>query len=183
MYRALGRRASRLLTTGFIGVHLAALIAWNLPECALKRAIVPWALYYMLPTGLWQHWGMFAPNPVRDSVAFEAIVQDRHGMLRSVAFPRLVDLPVHEGALKYRHGKFTAMVGQQESGAAREFVARHVARTSGIEPADYPVTVQLLYQVWPSNPPGGGEVDRMARGPLPHVLGTYYFPNEREALP
>jgi hypothetical protein len=137
----------------------------------------------MLPTGLWQNWAMFAPEPVRDTVAFEAVIQDRSGMLRSVPFPRTAELSVIEAIPKYRHAKFTAMIGAKESTAAREFTARHVARTAGLPDDAFPVTVQLYYHYWPSNPPGQGAMDPLGVEPRIKVLETYRFASLEDCQP
>ena len=51
--------------SAFLLAHLAAVAVWNLPDCAIKGRFVGPSARYLLPLGLWQHWGMFAPHPAK----------------------------------------------------------------------------------------------------------------------
>jgi hypothetical protein len=125
---------------------------------------------------------MFAPNPVRDTVALEAVIQTNQGILKTIPFTRTADLPVLDALAKYRHAKYTAMLGADVHSAAREFTARNIARTAGLKPSDFPAKVQLLYRYWPATEPGQGPPDLMA-APKIQVLQTYLFENLQDALP
>ena len=172
----------RLAISAFVLVHLAAVGLWNLPRCALTERFGGWTPYYMLPTGLWQHWGMFAPDPVRDTWALEAVVRDRSGIQRRFGFLRTAELSAWEGFWAYRHGKFLANMADKTGGPAfRELTARHAVRRLGLAAEDFPVEVELLYQVRTTPPPGQSTDPMMA--PLPLTLDVYRFANPREAQP
>jgi hypothetical protein len=162
--------------------HLGALVVWNLPaKVALRERLAPTVSWYMLPTGLWQDWGMFAPDPGRSTVALEALALDRHGVLRQFEFPKLTGLSVPAASWRFRQAKYASVVGLEESAANREFAARTVLRRLDIPDGAYPVEVQLLYQVRPTPPPGeAADPDEL---PQLSVLDTFRFPNRSEVDP
>ncbi|MDB5353424.1 MAG: hypothetical protein JWN86_4671 [Planctomycetota bacterium] len=175
--------AKRLAISAFLIGHLAAVALWNMPECALKTNLAGrWTEAYMFPTGLWQSWGMFAPEPARDTLTLEAVVRDARGLVRTHPFPRMMDKSAWEGVWGYRHSKFANNVGMPEAVANREYAARFVVRTLNLKPDDFPVDVQLLYEVRPSNPPTAAP-DQPAPPPRKSVIETYNFPTLAEAMP
>lgn len=174
--------ARKRLVSAFVLLHVAALIAWNLPlKAAARGRVAPLAEAYLLPTGLWQDWGMFAPDPPLSICTLEAVTVDRHGVARTFAFPKLTGLGVASASWRYRHAKYASVVGLEKSAAHREFAARTVLRRLDIPPEAYPVDVQLVYQVR-DIPPPGEPIDPEAPART-HVLGTYRFPNRAEADP
>ncbi len=170
------------LVSLFVLIHLAAVLIWNLPECSFKNRTSAWCAYYLLPTGLWQYWGMFAPEPFRDTVALEGIVRDRHGMFRRFEFPRMADKPASEAFWGFRYSKLATNLSSDEMVAYREFVARYVLRRVGLTPNDYPADIELRYRVWRTPPIGEPPRDPMTP-PEPMTLMTYRFPTWEEAQP
>lgn len=171
-------RLRRAAVSTFVVLHLAALTAWNLPGGAVKERAEGWARSYMLPTGLWQEWGMFAPDPVRETVALEVVALDRNGRLRTFAYPRAGDHSPWRAAWLYRHPKYAVTMSRPEAAAHREFAARDAARRLLDIPAgDFPVDVQLLHHVRPTPLPGE------TSEPSTTVLGTFRFVNPEDAKP
>ncbi len=175
-------RWKRAGLSAVIVAHLAAVILWNLPKCALRERCAGWTQYYLMPTGQWQGWDMFAPDPVRDTVALEAVVRDRHGMLRRYEFPRNADKGVWDALKGFRHSKFLGLMSVPEAVAYREFAARAVLRDLAVTPASYPADVELYYDLTRTPPPGAGPADPLAR-PEHVVLQVYRFPTYEEAQP
>ncbi len=173
--------AHRWLISAYLLIHLSATFLWNLPACPIKLRTWGVAKYYMLPLGLWQFWGMFAPDPVRDSVTLEAEVIDSHGMRQVFSFTRLCDYSKLAGMLKVRHSKYAANMHGDALPMAREFAARHAVRTLGLPEHAFPVDVNMLYQVTPTPPPGT-PLDPMTPT-VPMVLGTYHFATLAEVRP
>jgi hypothetical protein len=76
-------RAARMITSGAIAWHIAAVGLWLLPDreeiAAFRkdaRAVVrPW----LEATRTTQGWGMFAPNPPRHNVFMKVLVTDQNG--------------------------------------------------------------------------------------------------------
>ncbi|MEO6811406.1 MAG: hypothetical protein ABI353_20030 [Isosphaeraceae bacterium] len=168
----------RRLISAFVVVHLSATVLWNLPASAFRDRCTAWAGFYMLPLGLWQDWGMFAPNPVRDTLALEAVALDRRGLLHTFSFIHAAESSPWEGPWLYRHSKFATSLADESCKAQREYTARHVARSLDVPANDYPLDVQLLFQVSPILKPG-----EPSKAPGPLVIETYRFPTLEEAQP
>lgn len=174
--------AKRLAASLLLLAHLAAVLLWNLPDSALKERLGGWTPYYLLPTGQWQEWGMFAPDPSTATFTLEAVVHDSRGLLRRYSFPRMMDRSAGRGVWGYRHTKYAHNVGTPTGRANREFAARFVVRALGLRAADFPVDVQLAHDVWPTRSPEA-TADEPPGSPWPSVLETYRFPTLAEAMP
>ncbi len=124
--------ARRRALSAFVIFHLSALIVWTMPQCALKAAVQGPYRYYVLPTGMWQWWAIFAPDPIRNTMVLNAEVVDARGMRHTYEFPRLADLPWWQKLLQYRQPKFTANMVIDEYKRQREFTARHAVRQLGL---------------------------------------------------
>ncbi len=69
----------------------------------LKSSIVR---LYLLPTGFWQYWDMFAPNPANTDMWCDAIVKYRNGQEKIYQYPRIYLLPIPEKYEKERYRKY-----------------------------------------------------------------------------
>ena len=177
------RNARRMLISAFVVGHLGAVTLWVLPDCPIKARAMPTLAWYMLPTGQWQYWGMFAPDPIRDTATLEAVAVDARGMIHTFAFPRESDMSPWAASLHYRHAKYSANYALKDDfGASREFGARHVIRQLGLTAEVFPVDVQFVYQIRPTPPPGGPPADPMTPTVVSSIE-TYRFPTLEEALP
>jgi hypothetical protein len=172
----------RLALSAFVTAHIAAVILWNMPECALKSRLAGWTAYYFLPSGQWQCWDMFSPDPLRDTVELEALVRDSRGRLHRFAFPRLADKSVLEAAWGYRHPKYAASLASEGCVLQREYAARYVLRKLGLAPDAYPADIELYYNVRPTPLPGA-PADEPSLPPEHITLQTYRFPSFEETLP
>jgi hypothetical protein len=116
-------------------------------------------------------------------MVLEAVARDAHGIVHRYAFPRMMDASRWEGYRGgFRHTKYANTLAEPVSVANREFAARYVVRAMGLKAEDFPVDVQLVYQVWPTNPPDA-PADEPPAAPRPSVLETYNFPTLAEAQP
>ncbi len=174
--------ARRLGISAFLVVHLAAVLAVNLPASALRAACFVPMSYYLFPLGLAQSWGMFAPNPVRNTQTLQAWTVDRNGIHRTFTFPRMDDFSFWKAIPRVRHSKFTSNVGVAENRALREFVARHSVRQLGIPPEAFPVEVELIYLVQENPPPDAPPADPM-KPPVPQSLGLYRYAHREDLNP
>ncbi len=166
--------ALRLALSAYILFHLAATIAWVVPASPIKQVMMPNFRYYMLPLGLWQSWGMFAPDPLNCTITLESEVTDAKGMRHVHEFEKVADLPWWRKMPKFRHPKMSANLLIDEYIPQREMAARHVVRTLGLGPEAFPVAVSLYYQV--KSPPalGVGKSDPMAPSRI-HQLASFEF--------
>lgn len=174
--------AQRLMISAFLVFHLAAVAIINLPACALKQLAWPPASFYLVPIGLDQAWGMFAPNPVANSMALEVSTVDKDGIRRDFPFPKMTDFSIWRGMPRVRHSKFASNCAVASNTAIREFAVRHAIRQLKIPAVAFPVEADLLFQVRETPPLGGPPLDPM-RPPVPQILQTYRFPTLAEVTP
>lgn len=179
---ALTVQLRRVVVSVFVILHLTALAVWNLPGGPIHERFQGIMAWYLFPTGLAQHWNMFAPDPRKASFRLEGMVIDRNGITHRFAFPCVGDGGIAAGFWRYRHAKYTSVVGQPQAAAEREYAARTIVRRLNLPPTAFPVDVQLQYQVRTIPPPGTDRDDLPLVEP-PAVLGFYRFPTREEAQP
>jgi hypothetical protein len=174
--------ARRLLISLFLLVHIGATTIWVLPDCHLRRAAIGWVDLYVEPLGLWQYWTMFAPDPVRDSLAMEAEIVDARGLRYKFAFPRLRGYTTWEGIPRFRHSKYAANMVVDAFEKPREFAARHAARELNVPAEAFPIAVNLGFEVTITPPVGEPPVS----GASPtryQPIATYNFATLSEVRP
>jgi hypothetical protein len=174
--------ARRLVISAFVVFHVSALMIWTCPPCAIKERFSWPYRFYMLPLGLWQWWGIFAPDPLRSSMVLEAEVIDAKGMRQVFEFPGIGDLPWWSKFTRYRYPKFTANMGSSEYVKHREFTSRHVVRQLGLGTESFPLTVSLYVKLTDAPPPGTGVSDPMAPTRI-EVLDRFEFASPKEVRP
>jgi len=168
------RTAKKLGVSAFLIVHLGGTVVWVLPPCPVRAACVPWAQYYMMPLGFWQYWGMFAPDPLRDTVTMEADVVDARGLRSTFEFTKVANLPKLQAVPKFRHPKYVANLLGDDAQFDREVAARHAVRRLEIPDEAFPVDVNLIAQIRRTPPPGSPPADAMTPA-QPVVLATFHF--------
>jgi len=166
--------AWKLAISAFVLFHLAATFAWVMPDSPIRREAIPWFQYYMIPLGLWQSWGMFAPDPVQSTYTLEAEVADARGIGRIHEFTKVADLPWWRKMPKFRHPKFAANLLVDEFATQRVMAARHAVRALDVAPEAFPVYVRLYYQVSQTPPAGSSEADPMVPKTI-HNLASFQF--------
>jgi hypothetical protein len=175
-------KIQRGLLSLVILAHIVAVGLWNLPDCALRKRLGGWAPFYMMPTGQWQHWGMFAPEPFRETVMLEAQARDARGDYHIHTFPRMADKPFHVAFLGYRHSKFMHNMALEDNVAQREFAARHAVRSWNLPAEAFPVELDLYYKAW--RPAALGDPPHEeARAPEIQMLQAYKFPTIEDVQP
>ncbi len=174
--------ARRIFLSTFLIIHLTAVIIMNLPPSALRQALFYPAACYLVPIGLDQAWGMFAPNPVLHTNTLEVLTVDNDGIQRTFVFPRMSDFSIWEAMPRVRHSKYASNCGQERNVALREYSVRHAIRQLGIKGDAFPVTAELYYQVTETPPVGAPRRDPMLP-PFHQTLQTYRFPTLAEVIP
>ncbi len=174
--------ARRIFVSAFLAIHLFAVVIINLPPSAIRQALIMPAIFYLIPIGLDQAWGMFAPNPVMHTNTLEVMTVDNNGIRRTFAFPKMTDFSIWRAMPRVRHSKYASNCGLERHTAIREYAVRHAIRQLGIPGDAFPVTAELSYQVIETPP-----IDAPARDPLKpptqQVLQTYQFPTLAEVIP
>ncbi|HEY3988879.1 MAG TPA: hypothetical protein VGM02_06240 [Acidobacteriaceae bacterium] len=136
----------------FILFHLIAITCWAVPvNFAAVRDLREIIRPYMLWSGLYQSWDMFAPNPKSIDSYIKAVVftQDRH--LKVWTFPRMEELSFGERYQKERYRKFAEMLPDQKNELLWPGVAAHVARlfNNPIDPPDKVVLIEFRSDIKP----------------------------------
>ncbi len=174
--------ARKLGISAFLAVHLTSILVINMPDGALKQRIVIPVAWYLIPIGLDQAWGMFAPNPILHPMELEVLAVDRNGIQRTFAFPKMTDFGFWEAIPKVRHSKFASNCGVAQRKELRECAVRYALRQLKIPPEAFPVEAELLYQVRETPPPGEPLRDPM-KPTVPSTLQSYRFEKMVEVLP
>lgn len=99
---------------------------------------------YVLTSGTWQYWDMFAPNPAQSDWWGDAEVVYKDGSKRPFAYPRMFSLPLHNKYAQERYRKFFEKVQTTEGGACLwQSFGLHVAHVCD-NPNNPPVTVRIF---------------------------------------
>lgn len=174
--------AQKWLVSAFVFCHLSALVVWLLPRCPIRDRLSKPISYYLFPTGQWQYWLMFSPNPPTAVLTLDAVAVDAQGIRHEFLFPRIDGLSFLETLPRFRHPKFAANLHLDEYEAERVFAARHVLRNLALPAASYPVNVQLTYMVRQIAPFGTATGSPLEPAE-PVTLGSYWFANASEVRP
>lgn len=128
----------------FIAFHLIAITCWALPYnpsllIGAREIVRP----YMLWTGLFQTWDMFAPNPIQVNTYIKAVVMTKNHHMYVWAYPRMEQLSYMERYRKERYRKFAENLLMEKYELLLPDAVNHIARLYA-DPSDPPVKVILL---------------------------------------
>jgi hypothetical protein len=98
---------------------------------------------YMVWTGLFQRWDMFAPDPPTVNTYVKSVVISRDRHMQVWSFPRMEELGFGERYRKERYRKFLEVLPQPQNAPLWPDVARHLARRFKSQ-ADPPDKVLLI---------------------------------------
>lgn len=165
--------------SAFILVHISATLIWVLPDCPIRTATIAASRYYMLPLGLWQYWGMFAPDPIRQTLTLEAEVVDAQGLRHHFDFPRAGGSSLVEGFLRARHPKFASNLAEADLETTRGLTARYAVRKLDLSARAFPLDAYLVHKVKPS-PALGDAVDDQFVDSRQVVISVSHFESLEE---
>src|SRR5579884_722545 len=118
----------KLIISAFVIFQISAIVFWLLmssSESALGHLIITEPVRrYMLFSGTWQNWSMFAPNPANIDVYLTADVTYQNGHHAEYEFPRMYKLGILQ---KYQEERFRKMIENGHTDANRQcwpFIAR-----------------------------------------------------------
>jgi hypothetical protein len=162
----------RLLLSGFIAFHITATLLWLLPPSALRQALFSLPQQYISRVGLWQSWGMFAPEPSNLNLYLTATLSYRDGSQQSWTWPRPEQLDLLTRYQKERYRKFTEYGRLDAFSYLWPSMAQFAAKQLPQAPANPVVRVQLWRHWWfVPPPPAGGDLSQ----PPPHQWSQYLF--------
>lgn len=101
-------------------------------------------MFYAGPTGFWQYWDMFSPNPADTDLYMEAEVEFQDGTKNRFKYPRIYEMPIPAKYVKERYRKFFENVNQDSQSFVRPSVAQRIALESASDPKNLPVRVTLI---------------------------------------
>lgn len=148
-----------------VGFHVFATVVWTLPNLGsevMSGRVPPtgtkWLLYwnaqylknfrpvsvYMMTTGAWQYWDMFAPDPSNTDWYCTADVEYQDGTVRTVAYPRMADLPITEKYVKERYRKFFERAHNATEPTLWPVFAQRMAVIGYLGPQNLPKIVRLV---------------------------------------
>jgi hypothetical protein len=149
-------KVKRIAISAFLLFHIFAVTCWCIPLDSplianFRDVIRP----YMLWSGLFQGWDMFAPSPRNINSHLEAVVIYKNGLTHTWKFPRMEKLGFSERDFKERYRKFAENVQNDTNSALWPDIARRIARLNA-NPSNPPALV-LVVRYWSEiKPPGPG---------------------------
>lgn len=169
----------------FVAFHIFAMVHWSLPAPAravangsvpptagnVLRHPVDFALlgnewlrfrsphrYYLLTTGVWQYWDMFAPNPADLDYWYDAKVTYADGSESVYAYPRMKRLPLGEKYLAERYRKFIERTNNDATDKWKwPTFAQRIALLATQDEDNLPVRVELWRHFRKLEGPAKGE--------------------------
>jgi hypothetical protein len=150
-------RNARIAWSAFIAFHLVAIVVWAMPlDSPLTVAIRESVKGYMLWTGLFQKWDMFAPDPSKLNNYITATVTYRDGRAAVWEFPRMENLGIVDKYFKERYRKYASDNLRLDTRSQLwPDAARYIARANA---SGQPVEVDLVRH-WSEVPPPGPHGD------------------------
>jgi hypothetical protein len=146
------------ILSGFILFHIVAITVW----CFGVRPVVQTRAgrglgRYMVFSGLYQGWDMFAPKPMSLNTYLQAEITYRSGRTRLWRFPRPQDAGYVQRMFLERQRKWASeRLRVDENAALWPDAARYVARLNG-DPNDPPASVTLIRYWSEIAPPKSGK--------------------------
>ena len=106
---------------------------------------------YLLPTGFWQYWDMFAPDPAQTDYWSDAEVTYLLGQTKTFSYPHIKNLSLGQKFIYERHRKFYERVNMDTVQAAylRATFAQSIAFQMADDPQNPPVKVVVTTHFLP----------------------------------
>lgn len=154
------QKFQRIAINCFIAFHLLAITCWAIPLngpliSAFRDGLRP----YIVPSGLFQSWDMFSPNPKGINSYMEAIVIYQDGSTQLWTFPRMEFLSYRERYVKERYRKYEENLQNGDNSELWPDAARRIARLNSSS-AHIPKTVMLVVRWSDILPRGDNSYDR-----------------------
>jgi len=145
--------AGRAAISVFLVATLLALIFWNLPESEIKRKSFKIVRPYITATSLDQNWGVFSPDPRRQTIDVVARVSFADGTRETFGIPRGDD--VVGSYWDYRWWKWAEWLRLDTHSDLWRPAAIWFARRAGTD-GRRPTRVTLVRRWYDLLPPGSG---------------------------
>jgi hypothetical protein len=140
-------RLKRIAINAFLLFHILAITCWCIPlDSPLIANFRDLVRPYMLWSGLFQGWDMFAPSPRNINSYIEAVVIFNSGRTQTWKFPRLEKLGFPQRDFKERYRKLGENIQNDANSALWPDIARYIARLH--RRAADPPTIVILARHW-----------------------------------
>ena len=140
-------RLKRIAINIFLVFHILAITCWCIPfQIPGVRTARRFVRPYLLWSGLFQSWDMFAPTPKSANTYVEAQIRYKDGTEKVWTLPRMQSLGLTDKFIKERYRKFEDNLGDDANDAILTDVARHIARSQST-PGN-PVKLVVLIYKW-----------------------------------
>lgn len=127
----------------FIAFHAVALFLWGLPDGPFRSYTAGPFERYVVYTGLWHIWGMFAPKPLDINFDVRATVKYADGSTAEWIAPRVEEYGMWKRMSKERFRKWRERIRSEEYRMVWDDTAHWVARQMNKHPENPPVEVKL----------------------------------------
>ena len=141
----------KALISVFLLATLASVIVWNLPDSEVRSKSLRLAQPYIFFTGLDQNWGVFAPDPRRQSLWLKARIRYDDGSTSMWELPTAD--PVVGHLWDYRWRKWMEYVTNEQYRSVWQPAAEWLAREHDAD-GRRPVRVTLIRRFMDLLPPG-----------------------------
>jgi hypothetical protein len=145
------------LVNAFIAFHILCIAGWSVPgpaQSTTLRSGLEVITQYMLRSGLWQGWDMFAPEPLSLELDLIAEVTFADGRQATWVFPRMQEMGLFERYQKERWRKWRERVRLDAFSPIWPDTARWIARH--FDSPEHPVRSVALVRRWRAIPPPVG---------------------------
>ncbi|MDX1953232.1 MAG: hypothetical protein SFY81_13705 [Verrucomicrobiota bacterium] len=133
----------RVFVNAFIVFHIIALGLWGLPTSPFRQRLTRPFHKYVLFTGLWHSWDMFAPTPLMVNFDVVAEITYSNGGIKTWHFPRPEKMSHWRRMNKERWRKWRERVRSDSYEIVWDDTSRFVARKFWF-PTNPPVAVKLI---------------------------------------
>lgn len=99
--------------------------------------------FYVMCTGVWQSWDMFAPEPSSLDIYLDAEVTYQDGTKRIVPYPRMYDLSLSQKYLKERFRKYVERVNEDKYSWKWIQLGRYMAQVAYTDKNNPPMVVVM----------------------------------------
>jgi hypothetical protein len=159
MTKPVPRRGVSIWIRIAVFLHVFAVFVWTLPRPPQKPMGSDYILVfnqklkesaikdYLIPTGFWQYWDMFSPNPSNLDNWCDAEVIYQNGEIRRYQYPRMKLLPVGQKYVMERFRKYYERAYQDANSYLWPHFAQRIALINFDDPKNPPVKVRL-YRHW-----------------------------------
>jgi hypothetical protein len=157
-----------------IALHLYAMFFWGLPDSPFRNRMARPVEKYVVYTGLWHIWGMFAPGPLDMHFDVSAEVKYQDGTKVTWMVPRPQDYPIFQRTGIERYRKWRERIKADDFRMIWDDAAHYVARLMNKNPNNPPVEVKWTrFWIPIPRPIKGQDYQPMPAGYTPNQSFTY----------